>query len=333
MIVAELDAPTVSRVRLAASPAAETMSWLRLAVAGRRDSLVGRPRLTDALLRDPDVRLLATLVRAGTRGYLPDLLTPKPGTTDILGTQLAQVAATPDDEVRHQVLTETLEGGPVPAALATALGDGTFARRAARGIEVLWTHSVRDVWSSLGHLVEADIARLSAIQGRAGITAMLDSLHPHVSYDGRCLRVWMPPWDEVGALTDTELVISPALLDRPRVSPQLCRPDQAVLRYPVATIGDPSSAGRRRSLGRLIGETRVRLLADLATPRCTAVLSDRHRLSAATVSYHLQILHECDLVTRARRGNTVEYQRSRRADLLLRGTAPDAGRTDDTATG
>ena len=47
------------------------------------------------------------------------------------------------------------------------------------------------------------------------------------------------------------------------------------------------------------------------------------------MSYHLQILHECDLVTRARRGNTVEYQRSRRADLLLR----DPARTDDAAPG
>lgn len=319
MIVAELDAPTASRVRLAASPAAETMAWLRLAVAGRRDSLVGRPRLTGTLVHDADVRLLATLIRASGRGYLPDLLTPKPGDSDVLGTQLAQVAATSDDEVRHQVVVETFAGGPVPEELARALDAGTFARRAARGMKVLWSQAVGDVWGSLGHLVEADIARLSAIQGRSGVSAMLDNLHPHVTYDGRSLRVWMPPWEEAGELRDTELVVSPALLDRPRVSPQLCRPDQAVLRYPVRTVGDPSPTGRQRSLGRLIGETRVQLLTDLVTPRCTAVLSDRHRLSAATVSYHLQILHECGLVTRVRRGNVVDYQRSRRADVLLQG--------------
>ncbi len=319
MIVAELDAPTASRVRLAASPAAETMAWLRLAVAGRRDSLVGRARVSGALTRDPDVGLLATLVRTSSRGYLPDFLTPKPGAADVLETQLAEVAATSGDEVRHQVLTETYADGPAPASVLRAVDAGTFARQAALGLESLWRGAVGDVWGAFGHLVEADIARLSALQGRAGVTAMLDSLHPHVTYDGTCLQVWMPPWDETGVLHDTELVVSPALLDRPRVSPQLCRPGQAVLRYPVRTIGDPTPAVRRRSLGKLIGETRVGLLYDLTTPRCTAVLSERHRLSAATVSYHLQILHDCGLVTRVRRGNVVDYQRSRRAEALLRG--------------
>ncbi|WP_248579513.1 winged helix-turn-helix domain-containing protein [Nocardioides sp. InS609-2] len=319
MIVAELDARTASRVRLSASPAAETVAWLRLAVSGRRDSLVGRAGLTGQLTRDDDVRLLATLVHAGRRGYLPDFLTPKPGVSDVLETQLAQVSATSADEVRHQVLTETFADGPAPATVVRAVEDGAFARRAARGLESLWRHAVCDVWGAFGHLVEADIARLSTLQGRAGVTAMLDTLHPHVTYDGACLQVWMPPWEEAGVLRNTELVVSPALLDLPRVSPQLCRPGQAVLRFPVRTIGDPSPTVRRRSLGKLIGETRVGLLYDLVTPRCTASLSERHRLSAATVSYHLQILHDCGLVTRVRRGNVVDYQRSRRAETLLRG--------------
>ena len=318
MIVAELDAPTASRVRLAPSPAAETLAWLRLAVAGRRDSLVGRPSLTGQLARDPDVQLLAALVRTGSRGDLPDFLTPKPGKSDVLDAQLAQVSATPDDEARHQVLTETYADGPAPAAVVDAVEAGALARRAARGLEALWRHAVGDVWGAFGHLVEADIARLSVVQGRSGVTAMLDSLHPHVTYDGARLRVWMPPWEEAGVLRDTELVVSPALLDRPRVSPQLCRPSQAVLRYPVRTLGDPATTVRGRALGKLIGQTRVELLYDLVAPRCTATLSERHRLSAATVSYHLQILHDCGLVTRVRRGNMVDYQRSRRAEALLR---------------
>ncbi|MBC2933760.1 winged helix-turn-helix domain-containing protein [Nocardioides sp. zg-1228] len=318
MIVAELDAATASRVRLAPSPAAEAMAWLRLAVAGRRDTLVGRPRLAGPLSRDVDVQLLVALVAGGTSGYLPDFLTPKPGTADALDAQLAQVAATPDDEARHQVLTETFADGPAPAAVVRAIESGTMAVRAARGLESLWRHAVGEVWGAFGHLVEADIARLSAVQGRSGVTAMLETLHPHVTYDGSCLRVWMPPWEEAGVLRGTELVVSPALLDRPHVSPQLCRPDQAVLRYPVRTLGDPIATVRRRALGRLMGDTRVALLYDLATPRCTATLSERHRLSAATVSYHLGILHECGLVTRVRHGNVVDYQRSGRAEALLR---------------
>jgi DNA-binding transcriptional ArsR family regulator len=319
VIVATLDAPTASRVRLAPSPAAETVAWLRLALTGKRDSLVGRANLTGPLARDPDVQLLVDLVRGGSLGYLPDFLTPKPGIADVLDTQLAEVGATSAEEVRHQVMTETMGDGAAPPAITRAVDDGTFAERAARGLSSLWRHAVGDVWSALGHLVEADIDRLSMVQGRSGVKAMLDSLHPHVTYDGTCLRVWMPPWDETGVLRDTELVVSPALLDRPRVSPQLCRPGQAVLRYPVRTIGDPASPGRRRALGKLIGETRVQLLRDLVKPRCTAELSARHRLSPATVSYHLQILHDCGLVTRSRTGNVVDYHRSRRADALLDG--------------
>ena len=319
MIVAELDAPTASRVRLAPSPAAEAVAWLRLAVADRRDSLVGRPRLDGPLGRDPDVQLLATVVRTSTSSYLPDLLTPKPGTADVLAVQLAEVAGACDEVVRHQVLTETFAGATAPASVRRAVDHGSFAARAARGIESVWRHAVQEVWNTFGHLVESDIARLSTLQGRSGTAAMLEALHPHVTYDGTRLRVWMPPWEEAGALHDTELVVSPALLDRPRVSPQLCRPDQAVLRYPVRTQGDPAPAARRRAHGRLMGETRVELLHDLATPRCTATLSERHRLSPATVSYHLQILHDCGLVTRVRRGTVVDYRRSSRAEALLRG--------------
>jgi DNA-binding transcriptional ArsR family regulator len=61
----------------------------------------------------------------------------------------------------------------------------------------------------------------------------------------------------------------------------------------------------------VLGRSRVSLLADLATPRTTTELAERHGMSASTVSYHLSRLHRAGLVLRKRQGKHVLYRRTR----------------------
>ena len=70
-------------------------------------------------------------------------------------------------------------------------------------------------------------------------------------------------------------------------------------------------------VGSLVGASRAGLLRDLLLPRATTELSSRHRLSAATVSYHLGVLLRAGLVTRRREGHFVRYRCSEEGLVLL----------------
>lgn len=318
MIVAELDSRTVSRIRLSPSPLADGVALLRLAAAGRSDPVFGDAgAAARAALTDPDVSLLTHVMPPGGRGYVPDLLTPKPTGTGDVESQLEQVRATPDEIVHQHVAIERFGGADMPRTVARAVSDGSFARRAARGLTLFWRATLRDAWRELSEVTSADIVRRSQQLGRHGIAHLLGSLHPDIDYDGRALRIRLPPWDERGRFEDTELVLSPALFGWPGISPQLCRADQAVLRYPAHSLGTRIHGTPRRALAALIGTTRSRLLTDLSAPRSTTELGTRLGLAPATVSYHLGILADCGLLVRSRAGHTVRYARSPRADALL----------------
>lgn len=319
MIVVDMDASTVSRIRFAPSPVAEAVSLLRLTAAGRRDPVFGDPGAgARSALSHRDVALVAEVMPAGGHGYLPDFLTPKPpaGRT-VLEYQIDAVAGTEPAEVDQQVRRERYAGCRAPAHVARLVEDGTFASRVANGLRVFWRAALADSWSRLAEIPADDAASRSREAGAAGLQGMLNGLHPDIEADGRSLRIRMPPWEERGELHDTELVLSPAVFGWPHVSPQLCRADQAVVRYPARGLGGRRPASRRRALTSLLGATRSDLLGDLTSPRSTSELAARHRLSRATVSYHLQILHECGLVRRARDGHSVLYERTERADALV----------------
>lgn len=318
MIVVELDAETVGRIRFAPSPVAEAMSWLRLAVSGRRDPVYGDPGPEARwALKHSDVALVAQVIPPGGRGYVPDLLTPKPPPVeDVLDAQLQTVRDTGAAEVRVQVEEERFASGKLPAELRTSIEKESFAKRAANGVHLFWSATMKDRWPQLRSVLDTDLARRTRDVARGGIGDVVRSLHPDVDFSRSALRIRMPPFDESAQFVDTELVLSPGLIGWPHVSTQLCRPDDAVLRYPVARVENRARHSSSRSLAGLLGTTRSELLSGLDIALSTTELAERHRLSTATVSYHLGVLHECGLVVRSRDSHRVLYERSRRADLL-----------------
>ncbi|RKN40182.1 winged helix-turn-helix domain-containing protein [Micromonospora endolithica] len=317
MLVARLDGPTLARVRLALSPAAEATGWLRATL-----SRFGHPVHGDtgpaarSALRHPDVALLAALVTPpGRPGYTPDLLTPKPPpgpTASALDRQLDLVTSTAADQVREQVAAR-FAGAVVPHRVRVAVEDGSLPRRAAAGLYQFWTAVLRDDWPTLRAGLEAEVAARAAAMALGGVGSVLDALHPAVHWTGDTLTVEGPLRVDT-VLTDTELVLAPSMLAA-GVSTQWCVAGDAVLVFP-ARAGLPVPRGRD-GLGELVGESRAALLADLGVPRSTGELSARHRLAPATVSYHLGVLYRSGLVVRQRDRRTVLYRRSPRGDRLV----------------
>jgi DNA-binding transcriptional ArsR family regulator len=89
------------------------------------------------------------------------------------------------------------------------------------------------------------------------------------------------------------------------------------------TEAGPAAGGRRGDgLEALLGASRAALLRDLARPRTTSDLADRHGLALGTVSGHLSIMARAGLVSAQRRGRRVFYVRTPLGQLLV-----DASRT------
>jgi DNA-binding transcriptional ArsR family regulator len=313
VIRADLDADTLAKVRLGPSPAAEATAWLALTAGGGRHPVFGDPgAAARAALADRDAALVAAVLPLpGTRAYTPDLLTPKPLTD--LSDQLDRIAATPADTVARQLAST---GRALPAAVRAAVDDGTFAPRAARGLQRFWRSAIADGWPSPRAAMDADLADRARTMATRGVGALLGSLHDAVVWADGTLSI-RSAWQEEFTLRGAEIVCVPGVLAWPRLAIQLCDPEDAVLGYPAAGVG--RRAGAPHAVDRLVGTTRAALLRDLDVPRSTASLATRHRLAPPTVSYHLKVLQRTGLVVAHRDGLFVLYQRTDAGHALARG--------------
>ena len=321
VVTLRFDVETMARTRLSASPAMEAVAWLKLAASSGKHPVFGDPGpAARAALAHPDVALLLDLMPPQGATYLADLLTPQPGAgSDLLDAQLAELESTSQDELEQQVFDHAeIHWGHAPSGRIRRLADaGTLQRRLASGMERFWRTALAADWPTLHTVLERDIAEKAAIMGRHGVGRLLESLHPEARRygDGLLLeRRWTGEID----IRDRELVLAPIALSRPEFLIQVDGPGQAVLYYPATGVGtaQPRRAGE---LGRVVGEVRAALLADLGTAHSTADLATRHGYTPATISYHLHALHRAKLVTKHRDGRFVLYTRTEHATTLLGG--------------
>ncbi|MGH8824102.1 MAG: ArsR/SmtB family transcription factor [Jiangellaceae bacterium] len=319
MVVLRLDAASLARIRLAPSPTFEALAWLKLVVAGRRHPIFGDPGASARFaMREPDVAMLGGVLAPPHAGYTPDFLTPKPPAerdANVFGSQLATIRDTPEDRIVDEIDFRFV-GQASPASVRSAMESGTFARRAANGLRSFWRHTLADRWDTIAAALALDVYERSATMSAAGVGAVLQSLHPTMDWDGDVLTI-DAPWKLESRFTDTELVLTPFALGWPRLWIQLENMMEATVFYPANGIGTATRPRRKPGLPRLVGTTRARLLEDLALPRSTTELSERHRLTQATVSYHLGVLHDAGLVMRRRHRRLVLYRRSEQATSLL----------------
>lgn len=329
MIAIDLDAASLSRIRLAMSPIFELASWLSLTAAGRSHPILGD---LGAVGRDalghPDVRMLAEIV-GGYPAYLPDFLTPKPAAgraAAVLTDQLDAVAETPLAVVTDNLDMAVHAGVLLSRETRLAVDDGTFAGRAANGLAEFW-RALAPRWPYLREVLERDLAERGRLLADAGIARVLRTLTTSVKWDGVRLGIGSS-YQTVHQLDGEELVLAPSVLGWPRVFTQIEDRGNAVIFYPASHVGAPGLArptSRGQALDELLGESRAAVLRDLDLPRTIAELSSRRALAPATVSYHVTVLLNAGLVLRKREGRRVLYSRSSYGDVLLESVYGTAG--------
>ncbi|HEX5595277.1 MAG TPA: DUF5937 family protein [Micromonosporaceae bacterium] len=281
--------------------------------------------------------------------YVPDFLVPVPSRYEpTLEEEIQAVAAMPGELVRFQLRMAFQIGTPPPAALERsrvgtgrdpraplpvevadvldAGGETALAARVAEQLRYCWRRVVADSWSGLRTILDADVRHRAALASQVGFAEIVGNLHPRLQWDGARVTLQAPIDLDVEA--DPGLVLTPSVF-LPRPAVWLGLPGQVMVGYPARGRGQVWSVPEPLAPETgVLGERRAALLTDLAVPRSTTDLATRHGLSPATVSYHLSRLHRAGLVGRRQAGQSVLYERTRRAAELLSaldGESPDFG--------
>jgi len=303
-----------ARTRFAVSPLWETNSALRVLLEPWRhryhlpwlDSV--RPDLGKLDLR-------ALLALSPRSGWAPDFLNPVPagpGTT--IADQLAQVRATPPEQVAAEVERSLTERGvPAPDAAWRLLDDPAATRAMlADLLEHCWQLLMAPHWPRLRDLLDADLAFRTQTLADYGLERVLGDLHPKARWTGRAIVIDHTPAAR-RHLRGSGLLLIPSVFAWPDVCAVTDPPARPTLVYPargIAELWQPARTPHSDALARLLGQARARLLESLAEPASTHTLARRHGLAPSTVSEHLAALYHARLVTRRRHRHAVLYQHS-----------------------
>ncbi len=317
MIRIELGSHGLSRIRFAMSPLNSTNDLLF--TLGRSPCLLEAPwraRTVEAL-RDRRLGLLAVVAGGGPGGYAPDFPRPEPAAFQpTLDTELHQVATTSPERV-HYELNAAISGhswgrarsDKPPTLLLAAMERGEASIRAcvADQLEQLWRLVLAPDWPTIRARLEGDITARSVAIARHGLSHTINQLAPNMAWRQGGLDMAVGT-HQIRIEADSAIFVPSTFVKRAVFvadeRAEVPNPRTPVIAYPVI----PTSRAQLPYLDKLIGSTRTQLLAELAQPQTTAELAQRLRLSPATVSYHLQILHRAGFLQRTRQSRNVLYQ-------------------------
>jgi DNA-binding transcriptional ArsR family regulator len=271
---------------------------------------VTRPRL------DLDAVSVVHALVEHDSAYVPDFLVPLPAKYEpTIDDELTAVATTPAATVRGHLAKAFQD--KLPDAVARVLdrgGERAVAEVAAEQLRHCWHATLADSWPALRRVLDEDIRHRAARAARIGFTEILGDLHPTLHWDGARLTR--------RTAYDATLEAAPGVVLTPSVFlpwPAVWNgsPGDVLLGYPSRGRGAVWSSPTPVLGASVLGARRTELLADLDTPRSTSELATRHRLSPATVSYHLNRLCTDGLVTRRQDGHSVLYRATDTARSFL----------------
>ncbi|MFD0520213.1 ArsR/SmtB family transcription factor [Paractinoplanes durhamensis] len=254
---------------------------------------------------------------APSGGYTPDFVTPPPaGLSADLARELAGLRATPAALIREHL---DLIGPDLPPPVRELHADPARGlARLADEISSYWAAAIAPDWPRMCALLDAEVQRRARRLAEGGSAALLNDLHPQVSWQAGLLAIDQPHCAAPDVPHGTGLVLIPSVFVWPSVLtvtagpiPQLAYPARG-----VATLWERSSRSAE-PLVALLGRGRAALLQELVAPLSTTELSRRTGLTPGGVSQHLTTLRAAGLVVTHRQGRSLLNTRTEVAEALL----------------
>jgi DNA-binding transcriptional ArsR family regulator len=318
----------VTTSRFAISPLWELSQALRvLARPAARNEAALRPwliRVRDRyqrLAREVDLPVLHAL-QAPNWGA--DFLSPVPANVSTtIDDLLAQVRATPLDEVRDEV-AEALRWQPDMAPRARRiLASEQAAEYCADILAAAWHALLGPEWPTLRAILERDVVHRAGQLTSKGWAAALDGLHPQLAWQPGRIELTRWPGDQDATLAGRGLLFVPSVFIWPRLAVSLDPPWPPALIYPargVAALWEAAGSGPGAdggALGPLLGGSRAAILRALDEPASTTQLAAILGQSLGGLGGHLAVMRRAGLLTRARSGRSVLYWRTAVGDALV----------------
>lgn len=319
MLVIRFAQEDLAAVRFAISPLLELYRSVRaLDDPGSRALHLPWIERTRALVADLDLDVLRALQPANV--YSPDFIHPPPHTPLAeLEDELEQVAATPSDRVRDEVL-RAYRRDPLPEALRPFVEDPASALvTLAELVRAYWQRALAPHWDRLRALLEGDVLYRARQMADGGARRLFADIHPELRFRDEALWI-VKRFDETVALEGRGLLFVPSAFLWPTLAAITKPPWQPTLIYPargVAALWEPQRASPPEALQALLGSRRAEILGALDAPRSTTELSRRLSLGAGSISQHLGVLARAGVVNRHRVGRVVLYARSPAGEALV----------------
>jgi DNA-binding transcriptional ArsR family regulator len=186
-----------------------------------------------------------------------------------------------------------------------------------------WGTLVAPFWPRIRTLLARDIEERSRTLAGRGLRTALDELDHRIRWTRRGLSVANRDRDVVN-IGDRGLVLMPSAYVI-KVATVVDEPWQPTIIYPARGVAELWRAPTVASdaLARLLGRTRALVLASLEQPLSTSTMAALIELSPAGASRHLLALRDAGLITGARHGHEIRYERTALGSALLTRCAGD----------
>ena len=310
--VGSADALAVSVVMF---PQQSVLALLRQLASAQPNGGPGWPRATIGRALRPAARFAAQSFTSRAP-IIPECCAPIPPLADVPVTEQAdRLRDLPPD-----VLTDELQ---------TWCDSHTLPRQwqAAAEQPRRWLASLADAsldawaamqprWRAAAPLLDREVARVGTAAVRGGMAALLNCLHPRVSYADGVLALSFPR-DRCVDLGGRRLALMPMIADRGALAVSFERPGVCYIGYPIRPPAPGVQAAANGTLALILGPLRAAALQVLHHPLTVNELAAAVHCAPTTATYHLQQLATASLVTRERHGTSVRVSRTTRGDKLI----------------
>jgi DNA-binding transcriptional ArsR family regulator len=270
-------------------------------------------------LCDEDELLAALAELLSVTRYVPDCLSPPPQSNDTqLAAQLATLSTSREDLVRADLHHSVAEASALlPGGRQQIWSADGLPRRLADSLQTAWDRLLAADWTAIKAVLERDIVHRSGTVATRGLGHALEDLDDDIRWHTRGQLELRRRRGRSHTLVGSGLWLIPNAFG----GGWLCLdvPHAYALTYPARGTGElwlPSTAPSD-GLDQLIGRSRAAILRRLAQPATTSQLAAEMRMAIGTVGDHLATLRKTGLVTRARAGRQVLYERTPLADSLI----------------
>ena len=305
-------------VRWAMSPIHEVVSLAQLLTEPHRHSLF-HSWLRRRRLRLPlgDLRALTVFMAEGA--YRPDFLDPSPMSSEpTFAEGMDALLAAPADQTYAELIDATTGRG---TKLRQLLEDPDRARSdAADALRRLWKTAVEPEWPSMRQALRAEMLDRAIQVNREGLRAVLPRLHPSATCEGETITVEKVV--DIDVYCPEGLILIPSLFITDRMQCTTSAHWTPAIYYPASGRYLWSAPTTARSLDRLLGVTRSKILAALTTPLQTSVVAQLVNVTPPTASEHLTILRGAGLIDSIRSGRTTTHELTQAGRDLLHTASP-----------